>query len=96
MKNHTDASAFQLGAVISKKGEHFVFYSGKVTAAQQQYTVIERELLSTVETLNEFRTILLGQILMIHTDHKNHMCKIFNTSIVLRCRLIFEEYGIYI
>ena len=38
-KIHTDASAFQLGAVISHKGKPIVFYSIKLTGAQQRYTV---------------------------------------------------------
>ena len=34
-----DASAFQLGAVISQKGKPIAFYSTKLTDAQQRYTV---------------------------------------------------------
>ena len=40
-KIHTDDSAFQLGAAISKKGKPIAFYSIKLTNAQQRYTVIE-------------------------------------------------------
>ena len=46
--------------------------------------------------LKESRTILLGQKLIIYSDHKNLMCKKINTNIVLRWRLILEEYGSYI
>ena len=56
-KIHIDASDFQLGAVINQKGKPIVFYSIKLTDVHQRYTVNERELLSIVETLNEFRTI---------------------------------------
>ena len=91
-KIHTNASAFQLGAVISQKGRPIAFYSIKITGAQQRYIVTERELLSIVETLKEFRKILLGQKLRIYTDHKNLTCKMFNTNIVLRRRIILEEY----
>ena len=45
------------------------------------------------KTLKEFRTILLGRILRIYTDHKNLTCKFFNTNRVLIWRLILEEYG---
>ena len=76
-KIHTDASVLQLGAVISQKGKQIAFYSRKLTYAKQRYTVTERELLSIVETLKYFWTILLGQKLRIYTDHKNLTCKIF-------------------
>ena len=68
---HTDASAYQLGACISQKGKPIAFYSRKLTPAQTRYTTTERELLSIVETLKEYRTILLGQQLIVHTDHEN-------------------------
>ncbi len=90
---HTDASGRQLGAVISQDGKPIAFYSRKLKDAQTRYTTTERELLSIVETLKEFRNILLGQDLEIHTDHKNLTCKNFNTDRVMRWRLILEEYG---
>ena len=54
--------------------------------------VPDEELLSIVETLKGFRTILLGQKLRIYTDCKNLTCKHFNTDRVLRWRLIIEDY----
>ena len=38
-KIHTNASAFQLGAVISHKGKPIAFYSRRLTYTQQWYTV---------------------------------------------------------
>ena len=92
-KIHTDASAFQLGAVISQKGKNIAFYGRKLTDSQQQYTVIYIELLRIVEKLKEFVTIILGQKLIIYTGHKNITCKHFNTNRVLRWILILEVYG---
>ena len=66
---HTDASHTQLGAVISQNNKPIAFYSRKLSPAQTRYTTTERELLSIVETLKEFRNILLGQQLKIYTDH---------------------------
>ena len=41
-KIHTNASALQLGAVISHKGKPISFYSRKLTDSQQRYTVTDR------------------------------------------------------
>ena len=89
---HTDASNTQLGACISQEGKPIAFYSRKLNPAQTRYTTTEQELLSIVETLKEFRTILLGQELNIHTDHKNLIHNCFTTDRVLRWRLYLEEY----
>ena len=90
---HTDASHYQLGAVISQKGKPIAFYSRKLNPAQTRYTTTERELLSIVETLKEYRNILLGQQIEVFTDHKNLVYKHFNTERVMRWRLLIEEFG---
>ena len=40
-----DASTRQLGAVITQKGRPLAFFSRKLSAAQEKYTVTELELL---------------------------------------------------
>jgi len=55
---HTDASHTQLGAVISQNGKPIAFFSRKLRPEQTRYTTTERELLSILETLNEFWNIL--------------------------------------
>jgi len=61
--------------------------------AKTRYTVIELELLSTVETLQEFRSILLGHPINIYTDHKNLTFNNFTMDHVRCWRLIVEEYS---
>ena len=79
-KIHTNATDIQLGAIISQNGKPIAFYSRKLTGAQIRYKSTEKELLRIVEALRQFRTILLAQILIIYTDHKNLTVKHFNTE----------------
>ena len=76
---HTDASRLQIGAVISQKGKPIAFYSQNMNIAQYNYTTTDKELLSIVATLKEFRNILLEHQITVYTDHKNLTYKIFNT-----------------
>jgi len=89
---NTDASHYQLGAAVSQEGKPIAFYSRKLNPAQTRYTTTERELLSIVETLKEYRNILLGQEIEVFTDHKNLVYKHFNKKRVMRWRLL-EEFG---
>ena len=90
---HSDASKLQLGAVISQKGKPITFYSQKMNSAQHNYTSTDKELLSIVATLKEFRNILLRYQITVYTDHKNRTYIFFNTERVMRWRLILKEFG---
>jgi hypothetical protein len=43
--------------------------------------------------LKEFRNILFGQKIIIHTDHQNILYKKLSSDRITRWRLLLEEYG---
>ena len=90
---YTDASNKQLGAVIMQDGKPLAFYSRKMNSAQSRYTTGEQELLSIVETLKEFKDILFGHKIVVHTDHKNILYGKLSNDRITRWRLLLEEFG---
>ena len=88
---YTDASHTQRGSVITQDNKPIAFYIRKLNPAQTRYTTTEHELLGIVETLKEFRNILLGHDIHIYTDHKNLTYKTQNTERVMHWRLLIEE-----
>jgi len=94
---YVDASEYQMGAVIKQEGKPLAFWSRKLTKTQMKYTTGERELLSIVEILKEYRNMLLGYPITIYSDHKNlvHETEInaMNSSRMIRWRLLIEEFG---
>lgn len=69
----TDASDIAIGAVLSQnqgKGEQPVAYeSRKLSPAEQNYPVHEKELLAIVHAIKLWRTYLEGQKFTVVTDH---------------------------
>ena len=67
---HVDVSKLQLWSVISQKGKPIAFCSRKLNPTQVNNTTMESLLLSIVETLKEFKNLLLKQQMKVFTNHK--------------------------
>ena len=64
-----------------------------MSKAQKNYTTLEKELLSIVETLLEYRTFLSGARIFAFTDHKNLVYS-NSSQRALRWFSIIGEFGV--
>jgi hypothetical protein len=74
----TDVSDFALGAILSQFGidgllHLVVFYSRKLTSAEINYQVYDKELLAIIMAFKQWRPYLAGaqHRIQVLTDHKN-------------------------
>ena len=71
----TDASADELGAVLSQKfveGERVIAYASRtLTKAERQYCTTRREMLALVWGIRQFRPYLYGRTFNARTDHNS-------------------------
>lgn len=79
-KIFTDASDFAYRRVIVQDKGLILYYLRKFIPAQQNYSVIKKELLAIVMILTENCTLLLRQQLTVFTDYKNLQAKNFIIS----------------
>ena len=95
----TDASNYAIGAVLSQgplgSDKPIAFASRTLNAAEQNYSTIEKELLSCVNFTKYFRPYLFGRKFTIITDHKplqwlNNLKE--PNSRLMRWRLKLMEY----
>ena len=71
----TDASDFAVGGVLlqefSGQLHPIAFHSRKLTSAERNYTVSEREMLGVVECVKSWSHYVGGSGATVHTDHKS-------------------------
>lgn len=66
----TDASNVAIGSVLSQSNRPIAFYSRTLNSAERNYSTIEKELLSILNSVKHFRPYLFGQRFIIETDHQ--------------------------
>jgi RNase H-like domain found in reverse transcriptase len=89
---YTDALNYQFGAVTVQETWPIAFYSRKLNSAQPNYTTMEKELLSIIETSQQYRHILLGSHCKFYCDHKILGFHHFKSERVRRWRATLEEF----
>jgi hypothetical protein len=62
---YSDTSKYHIRSIITIKAKPLAFYSRKLTNPQTRYIVTELKLLAIVETLHEYKCILIGHLITI-------------------------------
>jgi hypothetical protein len=61
----------KLGVVITQENRPIAFFSRKLSTTQCKYSVTKIKLLSTGETLKEFKGMLWSKSIKVHADNTN-------------------------
>lgn len=66
---HTDASSHGVGAVLEQDGRVIAYVSRALTAAERNYSVIQKECLAIVYATKQFCQYILGRPFELMTNH---------------------------
>ena len=98
-----DASDYAIGAVLGQKREKIfqvIYYASRtLNDAQLNYATTEKELLAIVFAFNKFRPYLIGNKVVVHTDHsaiKYLMTKKDAKPRLIRWVLLLQEFDVEI
>ena len=79
-------------AYIMQEGVQ-VAYSRKLDDTQKNYTTIEKECLSVVCVLEEYKTMLLGAPLDVYTGHRNLTFDNLNSQQIMRWKFLGRDWS---
>ena len=98
-----DASDYVIGAALDQKRERtfqVIYYTNRtLNDVQLNYATTEKELLAIVFTFDKFRTYLIGNKVIVHTDHstiKYMMTKKDAKPRLIRWVLLLQEFDLEI
>ena len=98
-----DASDYTMGAVLGQRIEKIfksIYYANKTfNEAQENYSTIEKEMLTMVFAYEKFRPYILGSYVIIHTNHaaiKYLMAKKKAKLRLIRWVLLLQEFDLEI
>ena len=98
-----DASDYAIGAVLGQKREktfHVIYYASRtLNDVQLNYETTEKELLAIVFAFDKFRPYLIGNKVIVHTDHsaiKYLMIKKDPKPRLIRLVLLLQDFNLEI
>ena len=65
-----DASSYGVGGVLLQEGQPIAYTSRSMTATEQRYAQIEKEMLAIVHSCKKFHHSIFGRAVNVESDHK--------------------------
>ena len=92
-----DASDYGIGSVLFQEDGIIGYYSQKLTTAQRNYPISEKEGYAVIRSLMHFRNIIFGNKIIVETDHSN-LLHIKDASVqrLQRWNLLCSEFDLEI
>ncbi|KAG0439039.1 Retrovirus-related Pol polyprotein from transposon 17.6 [Dictyocoela muelleri] len=88
----TDASDTGFGARLSQNDKTVGFYSKKISKSEINYTVMEKEIMSIIRSLEYFKYLIWNSKVIIKTDNKDLISKKDLSTRAQRWKLRLEEF----
>lgn len=77
-----DASKLGIGAVLIQKGQPIAFESRKLTIAEKNMSVYDKEMLAVMHALEKFKQYLVGGPFIIRSDHNSLKYSLNQTDLI--------------
>ncbi|KAG0420634.1 Retrovirus-related Pol polyprotein from transposon 17.6 [Dictyocoela roeselum] len=90
---YCDASDLGIGSVLKQNNKIIGYFSKKYNKCENNYTIIEKEVLAILKSLQHFKQIIINTKVNIYTDNANIISQGDLSKRVNRWKLILEEYN---
>ncbi|KAG0442766.1 Transposon Tf2-9 polyprotein [Dictyocoela muelleri] len=92
----TDASDRTIGSILIQENKLIGLFSHKLNVTEERYTVMEKEALAVIKSLQHFKNIIYNSKITVMTDNKNltYLTE-FNNKRVKRLKLSMAD-SIYV
>ncbi|ORD96396.1 TF26 [Hepatospora eriocheir] len=88
-----DASDYAIGRILKQENKEIGYFSKHLSKSECNYTVMEKEMLAILRTVQKFRKIIYGSKIIIKTDHANLTFQRNDLSNrVNKWRILLSEY----
>ena len=98
-----DASDYAMGVVLGQRIEKFfrvIYYASKtLNKAQENHSIVEKEMLAMAFSCEKFRPYILGSHVIIHTDHVAIKYLMENKDVkprLIRCLRLQQQFDLEI